>query len=222
MSDSSKKFAEGICFYKLFWFFILFSIFGSLYEKVQYFIVHYFRDGSILWPSRTAVIYGQFNMIYGFGAVLFLIFLNSNKNNNLLIFLKASFIGGFFEYIISFLLEVFIGTSSWNYSDKFLNINGRTAVPIMIFWGLLGFILVKVIYPFLSRIIEQVPYKFGCLVSIFLLIFLAFDMTISWTALLRQNLRRKGVGPFTLVGEFYDKIYTDDYLKKVYPNMVSK
>ncbi len=222
MSGSSKKFAEGICFYKLFWLFILFSIFGSLFEKIQYFIVHYFRDGSILWPSRTAVIYGQFNMIYGFGAVLFLVFLSSNKNNNLLVFLKASFVGGFLEYIISFLLEAFIGTSSWDYSSKFLNINGRTTIPIMMFWGLLGFIFIKIIYPFLSSYIEKVPSRIGYLLSNILVVFLIFDMTISWTALFRQNLCRKGVGPFTLVGEFYDKVYTDDYLKKVYPNMVRK
>ena len=92
----------------------------------------------------------------------------------------------------------------------------------MIFWGFLGLIFIKIIYPFLSNYIEKIPNKIGHLLSIFLLVFLIFDMTISWTALFRQNLRRKGVKPFTLVGEFYDKVYTDDYLKKVYPNMVRK
>ena len=32
-------------------------------------------------------------------------------------------------------------------------------------------------------------------------------------------LRNKGYEPFTIIGEIYDKIYPDEFLKKVYTNM---
>ena len=220
--NSSKKevFAQGQCFYKLFLIFVIFSIFGSYFEKIQYLIVHYLKTKTLVWPSRTAVIYGQFNMIYGFGAVLFILLLNRKVKSPYKLFLEGSIAGGAIEYTMSLLLEVFVGTKSWDYSSKFLNIAGRTTIPIMLVWGLLSLVLIKIIYPRLSRCIERIPNRPGTIITNILLVLLAADMLLSWSALLRQNLRRKGIAPFTIVGKVYDRAYPDEYLSKVYPNMV--
>lgn len=123
---------------------------------------------------------------------------------------------------MSLLLEVFVGTKSWDYSKKFLNINGRTTIPIMMMWGFLSVILIKFIYPKLSYLIDKIPKGIWMIIINILLVFIIFDMVISWSALIRQNLRRKEIKPYTPVGKFYDKVYTDEYLKEIYPNMVSK
>ena len=47
-------------------------------------------------------------------------------------------------------------------------------------------------------------------------------MLISWSALIRQNLRRNNVPAYTVVGEFFDRHYPDEFLEKFYPNMVAK
>lgn len=70
-----------------------------------------------------------------------------------------------------------------------------------------------------SKWIEKIPIKFGNILVKFLVIFMTFNMVVSWTALGRQTLRHKGYEPFTFIGEFYDKVYTDEYLEKVYANM---
>ena len=101
-----------------------------------------------------------------------------------------------------------------------MNIAGRTTVPIMAFWGILGLILVKIIYPFLSHLIESIPREFGERLFVLLLVFMIFNMLISWTAILRQNLRHHGVKPFTPIGEFLDAKFNDDYLRRYFPNMV--
>lgn len=214
-----KKFAEGICFYKLFWVFFLGSIFGAYYEQILNIFIHYHYHHEIVWQLRRAVIYGPISPIYGTGAVLFAIFLLKKPTNHLKTFLKGFFIGGCFEYCISFFQETFLGTISWDYSDAFLNINGRTTIPYMIVWGLFALLFAKVIYPKLSSLIESFPSKFATIFTYVCLCFLIFDFTISWGALFRQMFRTKGYEPISFIGEFFDQHYGDDVLKKYYTNM---
>ena len=47
-------------------------------------------------------------------------------------------------------------------------------------------------------------------------------MTVSWTALFRQTLRRQNKDPYTAVGRLYDQIYTDEFLEKSFPNMEAR
>lgn len=218
----SKVFAKGLSKEKIFFIFVIFSIFGTYYEQILNLITHYLADGSIFWEYRRGVIFGPFSPIYGAGAVLFLVLLKRKELSNFKTFLYGSLLGGFFEYIISLLQEIFVGTKSWDYSKHFLNIGGRTTIPFMIFWGLLALALVKVIYPFLSNLIEKIPYNIGIILYYVLLIFMIFDLLFSFSALIRQNLRRNNIKPFSFIGEFYDKHYPDDVLHKYYPNMVTK
>lgn len=210
---NTEKFAEGLSFRKLFFIFLICSVIGAIYED----ILIYVRQGQ--WMLHRGVIYGPFNVIYGFGAALMCWILLRKPYKGWQIFALAALVGGAVEYALSFLQEVFTGTTSWNYSYSPLNLNGRTTIPIMLLWGLLGLLLVKVIYPLMSSLIEKIPVHFGEVLYRVLLIFMIFDMLISWTAILRQNLRHQGVAPWTPVGEFYDNFYTDDYLRKYFPNM---
>lgn len=89
----------------------------------------------------------------------------------------------------------------------------------MIFWGLAVLLLVNYVYPYLSKLIESIPIKLGNIIFNFFIIFMSLNMIISWTALARLTLRNKGNPPLTFIGEFYDKVYTDARLKKIYTNM---
>lgn len=214
-----KRFAEGICFWKLFWIFLIGSIFGAYYEQILNLFVHYHYHHELVWQLRRGVIYGPISPIYGAGAVLFTILLMRQEKTSTKIFFQGALIGGAFEYLISFLQETFLGTISWDYSGEFLNINGRTTIPYMIVWGLLALLFARVVYPLISHIIENFPKSFGRHFSKVLLILLILDFVISWGALFRQMFRHKGMEPITFVGEFFDKHYGDEVLKKYYTNM---
>ncbi|MBS7021285.1 MAG: putative ABC transporter permease [Firmicutes bacterium] len=216
-----KIFAKGLSFYKLFILFVIGCVVGTYYEQILTLIKHYIKDGSFVWEYRRGVIYGPFSPIYGAGTVLMIYILAKKKREWYQTFLYGSILGGAFEYAISFLQETFIGTVSWDYSSQLLNINGRTTVPIMIFWGVCSVLLVHFIYPWISNMIEKIPYDIGMMVSRVLLVFLILDMLISWSALIRQTLRRNHIKPFTVIGEFFDTYYPDEYLKKYFPNMVA-
>lgn len=220
MKEEKKVFAQGICFEKLFLIFVIGCVVGVYYEQTLYFIQKYLKDGIFVWESRRGVIYGPFSPIYGAGLVLITSILGTKERKWYQTFLSGALIGGSFEYIISFLQETFVGTISWDYSDHFLNFQGRTSVPIMICWGLAIVVYMHVIYPWLSHLIESIPYSAGVIITKVLVIYLCIDMAISWGALLRQNMRRNHLGPYTPIGTFFDTYYTDEFLKKYFPNMV--
>lgn len=214
-----KKYAEGICFAKLFWIFLLGSIFGAYYEQILNLFIHYHYHHELVWQLRRGVIYGPISPVYGAGAVLFTLLLMRKEKTNFKIFLEGSLIGGAFEYMISFLQETFLGTISWDYSGEFLNINGRTTIPYMIVWGLLALLFARVVYPTISNIIESFPEKFGKIFTTILCILLLLDFIISWGALFRQTFRHKGMEPMTWIGKFFDEHYDDEVLRKYYTNM---
>ncbi len=215
----TPKFAEGLCFKKMFFVFLLGSVIGTVYEEILFMVQHYMATGQIEHALRRGVIYGPFNVIYGFGAAVMIYLLLRKPLKDWQIFVYAAMLGGIVEYLVSWLQEVFTHTTSWDYSGLFLNINGRTTIPIMLVWGVLGLVLVKVVYPPVSRLIEQIPVKIGDRIYIVLVVLMALDMLVSWTAIIRQTLRHNNVPPFTPVGEFCDSYYTDDFLRHYFPNM---
>jgi len=219
-TQTKPKFAEGMCFYKIFWVFLIGCVFGAYYEEILNLVVHYNYHHELVWQLRRGVIYGPISPIYGGGAVLMIILLGRKERPDWQTFLYGALIGGGFEYLISFLQEMFLGTVSWDYTNEFLNINGRTTIPFAFVWGLLALVLVKIVYPSISAIVESLPIKFGRILTNILIVLLALDFTISWGALFRQIFRQNGYPPYTIVGEFFDTYYPDEVMKKSYTNMV--
>lgn len=217
--EKEQKFAAGMCFYKLFWIFLFGCIFGAYYEQILNMVIHYNYHHEIVWQLRRGVIYGPISPIYGMGAVLLISILGRKKRSDWQTVFYGALLGGGFEYLISFLQEMFLGTVSWDYTNEFLNINGRTTIPFAFVWGLLSLVLVKLVYPTLSNIVESLPKKFGTILTRILILLLALDFTISWGALIRQLFRHNGYPPITIVDKFFDKYYPDEVLKKSYTNM---
>ncbi len=219
LKNDNQPFAKGMCFSKLFLIFMLGSFIGVIYEEMIGFIKNIFLEGIWSWPCRKGVIYGPFNPLYG-AAIAFIIWLLGRKRrHSAKTFLYGAILGGSIEFIISLLMELVLGVASWDYTGRPLNIMGRTTVLYMIFWGFAIMLLVHYIYPFLSKYIEKIPNKIGKPLVIILVIFMSLNMLISFTALARSTLRNKGYKPFTFIGEFYDKVYPDEYLKTIYTNM---
>ena len=213
MNQKKEVFAEGICFKKIFWLFMIGCVAGCLIEVVNHFI-HY---GNIV--SRRGLIYGPLNPVYGFGIILFVIFLSKIKNPFLL-FISGMVLGGGFEYLCSLFQEKVFGTISWDYSHQMFNIGGRTSLKYMIIWGFMALLIVKVIYPWLSNLIEKIPVNSGNVMTTMLIIFMIFNVVISVSACLRQSERSKGLNASNQIEFFLDKHYPDDRLNEIFENNV--
>ena len=211
MKQKEETFAKGICFKKIFWLFMVGCFFGCVFEMVNHFI-HY---GD--WVSRRGLIYGPLNPVYGLGLVFFVIFLSKIKNPAL-IFLGGMLLGGGCEYLCSLVQEKVFGTLSWDYSHQLFNIGGRTSLKYMLIWGVLALVVMKIVYPFLSNLIEKMPVKTGNILTIILIVFMVANIIISVTACLRQSERAKGMEPSNKVEVFLDKHYPDKRLNTIFQN----
>lgn len=211
---NKNSFATGLNFYKLFWVFFIGSFVGVIVEILFCLVT----EGH--FECRQGVVYGPFNPVYGFGAVVITIVLYIlRRQRDLVIFIGGSVIGGAFEWLCSYFQEMFMGTVSWDYSDIPFNIGGRTCLLYSLFWGILAIVWLKFIYPLMSALIERIPNKIGRLVTWVLVLFMAFDMFISSAAVVRMGERQKDIAPKTSFDRFLDNNLDDEFLTQIYPNM---
>ena len=58
-----KRFAEGICFSKLFWVFFITAVIGVVIETI------YCRITDGFWSNRSGLMFGQMSVVWGLGGV---------------------------------------------------------------------------------------------------------------------------------------------------------
>lgn len=209
-----KPFAYGMGYYKLFWIFIIGSFLGVVVELIYCLVTKHAVE------SRAGVIYGPFNPVYGFGAVLMAVLLSRlSQKRDIWIFFGAMIVGGLFEYACSLWQELSLGTVSWEYSHTPFNLGGRTNLTYAFIWGILGLFWVKDLFPRFSRLIEHIPKKVGVPLTWVMTVFMVLDMGISCMAVDRQVERHDNIPPQNKIDVFLDQMYPDDFLRKIYPHM---
>jgi len=213
--QSSLSFAHGLNFYKLFWVFFIGSLIGVVLETIWCVITLHKIE------SRTGLIFGPFNPVYGFGAVFITFCLYKLRNQrDLFIFADGVVLGGAFEYLCSWIQELVFGTVSWQYSHEQFNIGGRTTLLYGFFWGILALLWIKNVYPMMSTLIEKIPNRFGKTLTWIFIVFMVFNMSVSALAVMRQTQRRDSIPANNVVDKVMDQYFTDHFLKWVYPNMI--
>lgn len=209
-----KSFASGLNFYKLVWIFLIGSFLGVVCEVIFCFFVDH------KYESRQGVIYGPFNPVYGVGVVLITVCLYWLRNKrDFWTFLCGAFLGAASEYMCSWYQETFIGTVSWDYSNMWGNLNGRTCLLYAGIWGFLAMLWMKFLYPWVSKFVEAIPNKIGYALTWILLIAMLANIYISSVAVNRMTARHQGIEPRNSFEEFLDKTYPDDFLISVYYHM---
>lgn len=207
-----KNFIDVINFIiKIFWVFMIGSVFGFVVEMLYATI--YTRTLVI----RQGLIYGPFIQVYGMGAVAYY-FLISKFKEPKQAFFSGMMMGGILEYLCSFFQEIFFGTISWDYSKFILNLNGRICLLYCVYWGIIAIVFLKIIYPWLEKIEPLIYKKSVRILTVFLLIFMIFDITISCLAAIRQDERKNNIPPKNNLDTFLDKHYTDEFLDRIYNN----
>ena len=105
--------------------------------------------------TNRGYLFGPMVPIYGYGAILVIGLLWSFRNNPFLIILLGGLLTSGLEYLTSFFMELIFHMRWWDYSDKFMNLNGRICLRnSLLFIGL----VVLVIYGLHPVIINLVSY----------------------------------------------------------------
>ena len=204
--------AKGINFIiKIFWIFVIGSIFGFVVEMLYATI--YTRTLVI----RQGLIYGPFIQVYGAGAVAYYLLITKFKEPKEAFFAGA-IMGGILEYLFSFFQEIFFGTISWDYSKFIFNLNGRICSLYCVYWGIIAVAFLKIIYPWIQKIEPLIYKKSVRILTVFMILFMTFDIAISSLAASRQQERRKNIPPKNDLDVFLDKQYPDEVLDRIYNN----
>lgn len=213
--DETRVFAKGTGLIKMFWIFLICALVGDLVETFYCGLV----DGA--WMSRSSVLYGPMSIVWGGGAALGTMLLEPfAKKNDRWVFLGEFLLGGAYEYLCSVFTEIVFGQVFWDYSDMPLNIGGRTNVLFMFFWGIAALVLIKCLYPFLSRQIEKIRPLPGLILTwIFLLVF-SLDLLITGLALGRYSSRAVHPKAENQIMAYLDENYPDERIEQRWQNMI--
>lgn len=139
-------------------------------EKNQEIILYFFVYAFLGWILETifcfltlgkfekrGFLYGPICPIYGCGAILLLkcIHKKDNKNKYFFEFCMSLIIFTGIEYIVSLGLEMIFGLRWWNYTNEFLNFQGRISLVYSIVWGIMGLVFIEKIHPYIKKKIEK-------------------------------------------------------------------
>lgn len=209
---------EKISLFKLFWIFYIGCLAGVIAETIWCILTNGYFE------YRTALILEPLNPVYGCGAVVITLLLcKLRSKSNIMLYIYSFVIGGLFEAACSIFQELVFGTVSWVYKPSNLGIlNNRTSLLYCFLWGFLGIFWVRMIYPFLSKIIKKIHTKLGKILTGILVCFVIIDMIFSSSVVLRQRARKNNILPKNSIEVFYDNVFTDDVLKFFYHNITVK
>ncbi len=171
--DLSKNISK---FQKMAIYFFIYAFLGWICEEIFCVVsTHEFvKRGFLLGPICP---------IYGYGALILILFFNDYKKKPVSLFILASIIFSIFEYITDFFLQALFATRFWDYSGFFLNINSRITLSFAVLWGFGSLIIIKFLHPFitkvLGKILSKIPFKVQHVVIDILLVIMFLDTITS-------------------------------------------
>ena len=172
-NKSSKKKLPRI--YMYFIYFLIFSFVGWLLETC-------FSFYSLGHFTKRGFLYGPLCPIYGWGALMLIIFFSTYKKHNLKLFVYAAILFTVFEYVVSYGMEALFSLKWWDYTGEFMNLNGRVGIFYSFAWGIIAILFVNFIYPFFKKkinlVLSKIPYNIQ-VISVYVL----FAVFITDTAL---------------------------------------
>lgn len=211
---SLHHFAQGRSVYKLFWVFFIGSFAGVLIEQAWCMIRYGFFE------PRVGLVYGPFNLVYGIGAWALTAALYTYRNRSKLFsFLGGALVGSGVEYLCSLFQEMVFGSASWDYSGRPFNLNGRICLLYSVYWGILGVIWIKSIYPRLAALILKIPNRIGRPLTAALAVFMLVNSLMTGAAVLRWMERTKGLPAVSAYHEWLDGHFPDKRMERLFTNL---
>ncbi|CVH80216.1 hypothetical protein BN3658_02781 [Coriobacteriaceae bacterium CHKCI002] len=214
--DETGKGFIALNFFNLFWIFVVCCVLGLAIETAYHFAVvdpgHY--------QDRAGLLFGPFSPIYGFGAVLMTVALNRFHDKNVvLIFFVSAVIGGAFEYLTSWFMQFAFGIVAWDYSGTFLSIDGRTNGMFMAMWGVLGVVWIKLLLPWMLKIVNLIPWNWRYAVTTVCAALMIADGGLTLLALDCWYQREAGRAPDNAIEEFCADHFDNAYMTQRFQSM---
>ena len=215
--EKEGHFAEGCCFYKIVWLFVIGSFMGDIVETI------FCRITAGVWMSRSSLVWGPFSIVWGLAIAAATILLHKDRDKpDRYLFFVGTFWGGAYEYLCSVFSELFFGRVFWDYTGIPFNLGGRINLLYCFFWGIAAVVWIKVLYPCVSGWIEKIPRITGHILTWCLIVFMSVNMLVSAAALVRYNHRTAGERSDHVIDQLLDTYFDDARMERIYPNAKTK
>lgn len=133
-----------------FLYFIAYSVLGWCMETVYCSVQagHFVPRGFL---------YGPLCPIYGVGVLMMICWFQPLMDWPFLFYVAATVGMTSWEYFVGWFLETTTHVKYWDYSDKRFNIKGRVCLSIAMTWGILSYLVLYFIHPFVSAQLRRIP-----------------------------------------------------------------
>jgi len=152
MKNKNKALSK---FQKVILYFFIYAFIGWICEEI-------YCVASTHEFVKRGFLFGPLCPIYGYGALILIFFLKDYKNKPVKLFFLSAVIFSVFEYITDFFLQALFGLRWWDYTEEFLNINGRITLSFTLVWGFGSLIFIKLVHPLVTKFIRKNTYKNSC------------------------------------------------------------
>ena len=156
--------------------FIIYSFIGWIVDTVDILLTRkkLVNRGFLLGPVCP---------IYGVGVLLMIFLLSKFTDTPLALFVLAIFIFMILEYFTSYVMEKLFNARWWDYSDQKFNLNGRICLETTIPFGLGGMLVMYVVNPFITKLLDKIPQNIIIILGIILLVIFVVDCILSFSVI---------------------------------------
>lgn len=179
----------------------------SLYDIIFYFAIYAFL-GWCVEVAYAALNTGKFVNrgflngpvcpIYGFGVVFIIIMLTPIENNIFMLFIGATFITSFIEYMTGFVLEKVFHHRWWDYSNVPFNIRGYICLKFSLIWGIASIFVIKVVHSVVYDVVRFIPNLFGIILIVIIIISFLIDFIAAIQTVLKLNVRLRKIDEISI------------------------
>jgi cardiolipin synthase len=155
-------------FYYIFYIFILYGVFGWVYESVLVSV----QKKSLI---NRGFLSGPIIPLYGCGALFCYLAFWNLRDHSVLVFVGGMCLATILEYFTSLIMEIVFHTRWWDYSKYPLNVNGRISLFVSLFWGILALLMMNVFQPGIDFIIGIIPRRIGEIMGYVIIPLFALD-----------------------------------------------
>ena len=166
----------------LFIYWIIYSFIGWILETVYCSIL----SGKF---EERGFLNGPLVPIYGFGAMIILATLLPYAFNPVLVFLLGLILTSSLEYLTSYIMEKAFKMRWWDYSEMFMNINGRVCLLNSTMFGALSLVLVEYIHPVIVDLVANISIENLNYIAFTLFVVVIIDFIASLRATLNLQSR---------------------------------
>lgn len=169
--------------------------------------------------SRKSLVYGPLSVCYGMGGLLLTVLLYKLQSAApWKVFLLSFAAGTAVEYLCSWGQEFFFHSVAWDYSNLPLNINGRVCLYYSLFWGALGLVWARLVFPLMNAVAGRLRGGYPRWIAWAFTAFFIFDCFMSASAAARMLRRDDGEAPRNSFEVMLDDRFPDERIHAIYAN----